>query len=339
MKTALDFQSGLFVHTQFLQRREDTFMKILRKHILLLHVVVFALLLGLAVELCEEIQTVKQAVYYRLFPEPAPEETEEERIPDDQVVLHPVEQKGTAWYSDHPLIYHAGGQIQGSSYTNSREAVENTLAENPGKCVIEMDFLRTSDGVLVCAHTWEDVVVNWTGPMTAEEFLSQKIQGKYTPMTAENLLHIMKENPQMYLVTDTKEDEALSTIIGDLVALCGRDPDVLSRMIIQLYTGREKSDIQQIYPFADEQFLFTIYKWGKWCLQVAQICNEENVAVITLSAGQMSEEDAALMKELGFTVYEHTINRADEAALALERGISGIYTDNLTPADLEYTTG
>ena len=45
------------------------------------------------------------------------------------------------------------------------------------------------------------------------------------------------------------------------------------------------------------------------------------------------------MKELGFTVYEHTINRADEAALALERGISGIYTDNLTPADLTYTTG
>ena len=317
-------------------------MKILRKHILLLHVVAFALLLGLAVELCEEIQTVKQAVYYRLFPEPAPEETEEtweERIPDDQVVLHPVEQKGTAWYSDHPLIYHAGGQIQGNSYTNSREAVENTLAENPGKCVIEMDFLRTSDGVLVCTHTWEDVVVNWTGPMTAEEFLSQKIQGKYTPMTAENLLHIMKENPQMYLVTDTKEDEALSTIIGDLVALCGRDPDVLSRMIIQLYTGREKSDIQQIYPFADEQFLFTIYKWGKWCLQVAQICNEENVAVITLPTGQMSEEDAARMKELGFTVYEHTINRADEAALALERGISGIYTDNLTPADLEYATG
>ena len=38
-------------------------MKILRKHILLLHLVAFALLLGLAVELCEEIQTVKQAVY------------------------------------------------------------------------------------------------------------------------------------------------------------------------------------------------------------------------------------------------------------------------------------
>lgn len=313
-------------------------MKFLRKHKLLMHVVVLVLLFGLVVEFCEEIQTVKQAVYYRLFPAPEPEESgepEEEIIPDDQVVLYPVEHTGEEWYADHPLIYHAGGQIQGSRYTNSLEAVENTLAEHPGKCVIEMDLLRTSDGVLVCTHKWSDAVANQEDPMTAEEFLSSKIQGKYTPMTAEDLLRIMKEHPQMYLVTDTKEKGELSSVIEELVTLCGRDPDVLSRLIIQLYTGREKTGIQQIYPFADEQFIFTLYKWGPWRLQAAQICNEENIAVITLPTGQMSDEHAALMKELGFTVYEHTINRADEAALTLKRGISGIYTDILTPVDLE----
>ena len=53
----------------------------------------------------------------------------------------------------------------------------------------------------------------------------------------------------------------------------------------------------------------------------------------------MNEDRFGLSKRSFRTVYEHTINRADEAALALERGISGIYTDNLTPADLEYATG
>ena len=52
----------------------------------------------------------------------------------------------------------------------------------------------------------------------------------------------------------------------------------------------------------------------------------------------MNEDRFGLSKR-SFCTYEHTINRADEAALALERGISGIYTDNLTPADLEYATG
>ena len=316
-------------------------MKFLRKYkILLMHIALIILLLGLMVEFCEEIQTVKQAVYYRLFPEPEVEAEEEEEgretiLPDDQVVLHPVEHTGTEWYLDHPLIYHAGGQIESSTYTNSLEAVEKTLLDNPEKCVVEIDLQRTSDGVLVCAHDWTDVLVSQTDPMTEEEFLTQKIQGRYTPMTAADLLRIMQENPQMYVVTDTKLKEPLASVIGDLVTLSEGDPDILSRLIIQLYTGREKSEIQEIYPFADEQFIFTIYGWGPWCLYVAQICNEENIGVITLPAGQMPGKDAALMKELGFTVYEHTVNRLDAAAEYLKLGISGFYTDCLTPGDLE----
>ena len=201
--------------------------------------------------------------------------------------------------------------------------------------MVEIDLQRTSDGVLVCAHDWTDVLVSQTDPMTEEEFLAQKIQGRYTPMTAADLLRIMQENPQMYVVTDTKLKEPLSSVIGDLVTLSEGDPDILSRLIIQLYTGREKSEIQEIYPFADEQFIFTIYGWGPWCLYVAQICNEENIGVITLPAGQMPGKDAALMKELGFTVYEHTVNRLDAAAEYLKLGISGFYTDCLTPGDLE----
>ena len=306
-----------------------------------MHIVVITLLFGLAVVFCEEIQSAKLAVYYKLFPESASEApplSPETIIPDDQIVLHPVEHTGTEWYLDHPLIYHAGGQIGSSTYTNSLEAVEKTLADNPEKCVVEIDLQRTSDGALVCAHDWTDVLLSRTDPMTEGEFLAQKIQGRYTPMTAADLLRIMKENPQMYVVTDTKLKEPLSSVIADLVALSGRDPDVLSRLIIQLYTGREKTEILNIYPFADEQFIFTIYGWGPWCLYAAQICNEESIGVIALPAGQMPGEDAALMKELGFTVYEHTVNRLDAAAEYLKLGISGFYTDCLTAGDLESIT-
>lgn len=153
-------------------------------------------------------------------------------------------------------------------------------------------------------------------------------------MTAQRMLEIMKENPQMYLVTDVKDDKNLTEIISQLAELCGWDESVLDRFIIQLYTGREKTAIQKIYPFEDSQFVFTTYKWGIWEHEAAQICNEENVSVIAVPGGQMSDEDAALMRDLGFTVYEFTINRVDKAQNELQRGIAGFYTDYLSPQDL-----
>lgn len=298
---------------------------ILRKHkYLLINLAVFCIFSLCAVQFCEEIQIVKEKIYYTLHPVPVPGAT------DDSITLYPTNVRGDEWFVDAPIIYHAGGEIYGSSYTNSLEAVEETLSE--GNFFIEIDLRYTSDGHLVCAHSWPDVYLENYEP-TLEEFLSSKIQGRFTPMTADMLIQIMEQNPRMHLVLDVKDAE-LTAVIEDMVALAENDPAVLDRFIIQLYTGREKPSVLDIYPFKDEQFLFTIYDWGVWQLEVAQICNEENVSVITVPYGQMSDEDAALMQELGFTIYEHTINRADSARETLARGISGIYTDTLFPEDL-----
>lgn len=299
----------------------------LKKHkFLLLNLLVLCALLLAAVQFCEEIQTVKETIYYTLHPVSVPGET------DDSITLHSVQTTGTEWFADAPMIYHAGGEIEGSSYTNSREAVENTLAE--GNCFIEMDLRYTSDGYLVCTHSWADAYPEDVQP-TLEEFRNSRIQGKFTPLTAEELIGIMTDNPQMYLITDIKNADGILPVIEDLVDLAGENASILDRFIIQLYTGREKSDVLKIYPFRDDQFIFTTYEWGVWQLEVAQICNEENISVITVPYGEMSDEDAALMQELGFTVYEHTVNRVDKARLSLQRGIAGFYTDTMAPEDLE----
>ena len=303
-------------------------MKTLKKHkLLLMHIVLLALLVGLTVEFAEEILTAKKAIYNMLH-------SVSDAASQEQVTLYPIVSEGDAWYLEHPLIYHAGGEIHGSSYTNSLEAVEKTLAEHTDKCFIEMDLARTSDGVLVCAHTWEDAFLDADRP-TLEQFLSRKIQGRFTPLTVERLVQIMAENPNMYLVTDIKsETGSVPTVISELVEMCGRDQDVLSRVVIQLYTGWEKTEVQEVYPFDDSQFLFTTYWQGPWNLGMAQVCNEMNIAVITVPYGVMPDADAALLKELGFTVYEFTVNRADEARKSLNRGIAGFYTDDLVPEDL-----
>lgn len=291
---------------------------------LFFHVIFFCVLGLCVVKFTEEIQALKEAVYYRIHPIAVAGES------NAQYTLRPVDVSGDEWFADAPLIYHAGGQIDGNVYTNSLEAVQKTLSE--GKNFIELDFRYTSDGHLVCAHAWYDVFPEDYEP-TLEEFLAAKIQGKYTPLTAEKVIQLMEENPQMYLVTDTKDADSVE-IIGKLVSLAQNDPKILNRFIVQLYTGREKNDMKALYPFEDSQFVFTTYKWGTWQHEVAAICNEENISVIAVPYEEMSDEDAAYMKELGFTVYEFTVDRGDYAKLSLERGISGFYTNGLSEGDL-----
>lgn len=121
-----------------------------KRRLLLLHILMLCGLLFLAVEFAEEIQTAKKAVYYMIHPKREPGDR------DAEIVLYPVENSGDEWFADYPLIHHAGGGIEGNTYTNSVEALENTLRKYPDKCVVEIDFLRTSDGELVCCHGWEE---------------------------------------------------------------------------------------------------------------------------------------------------------------------------------------
>lgn len=308
-------------------------MKPIRKYrMLLIHIVLLVFLAGLVLKFAEEILTVKEAIYCALFSEQLPSEEKAE-----QVALKAVENDGDEWYLERPLIYHAGGEIHGSSYTNSLEAVEKTLEEHPGKCFIEIDFQRTSDGALVCAHLWEDTFLGCTEAPSLDEFLDRKIQGKFTPLTAERLLQIMAENPDMYLVTDIKVgsvENSVVPLIAELVEMCGRDESILERFVIQLYSGLEKPEIKEIYPFDDDQFLLTTYMLGYWRPEMAQICSEQGIRVIALPHGQIPDEYVKDMTEKGYTIYEYTVNRADEAHAALARGICGFYTDNLVPEDL-----
>lgn len=325
-------------------QKESNNMQTLKKHkYLFLNLLVLCILSMLVLKYCEEIQTLKQDVFMSVQQLLRAKSVVSETVPTEEpdyaatenteppVEVHPVEANPDAWFADRPLIYHAGGDIQGYRYTNSLEAIEQTLAKE--QYFLEIDLQYTSDGHLVCAHTWSDVFPEEYQP-TLEEFLQAKVQGKFTPITAEDLLRIMTENPQMFLVVDVKEPGTITRVITDLVTLANQDSAILDRFIIQLYTGEEKSTLQEIYPFEDEQFLFTLYAIGYWQMEFAAHCSKENISVITLPQGWMPPEDAALLKELGFIVYEHTVNRVDIARQSLEKGISSFYTDTLSPEEL-----
>ena len=300
--------------------------KIRKNKLYFFHFAILCLLVLGVFQFAEEILSFKQQLYYALHPTPEPQETVTESLP-----MEPFLHEEGVWYTNTPLIYHGGGDIDGIALTNSMEAVNATLEK--GHYFIELDFMFTRDGQLVCAHDWERFYPDGYIP-TAEEFLSVKIEDRFTPLSAQSVVTIMRENPQMHLIIDTKEDN-LYLVVAELVSLAVQDPEIVDRFIIQLYNGYEKPFLNALYPFTDSQYLLTMYKLGDWDPAILQTCQVERIFILTTVAGLIPDEDIPMLRELGFTIYEHTINDPEYAISSLQRGICGFYTDSMEIDDLE----
>lgn len=94
-------------------------------------------------------------------------------------------------------IAHAGGSVNWYRYSNSLEAVRNSLEH--GVNYIELDLSVTSDSQLVAWHDWE---FEWTEVPTHNLFMARKIYGLFTPIDFPRIDSIMDSNPRLTLVTD-----------------------------------------------------------------------------------------------------------------------------------------
>lgn len=113
----------------------------------------------------------------------------------------------TNWFANPDLphyIAHAGGSVYRYMYSNSLEAVRNTLAH--GFDFMELDLSVTSDGELVAWHDWQ---FEWTEAPTHDEFMARKIYGLFTPIDFPRMDSILTANPQLTLVTDKISDPAV----------------------------------------------------------------------------------------------------------------------------------
>lgn len=299
--------------------------KITRKAtVIIFHLIVLLAFCLILFKFPEEIIKIKNKIYYLVQSSQADSNIDFSEYPQ-------MSHNGDEWFQDTQLVYHAGGGIDGLDYSNSKEALEATLSS--GNNVIEIDFAYTSDHQLVCMHEWEEQWSSENIPSLAE-FASQKIFGKYTPMTANDVVKYMENHPELYVVIDTKEDDH-PEVIRNLTELSSYDTSITDRFIIQLYKPGIKEQILEIYPFKDENFLFTAYKFGaRFPNKIMKICYDENIPVVTVPYGSWDEQAKELFTSKNFIIYEHTVNRPDYASKSLQMGVHGFYTDFLTEEDL-----
>ena len=122
-------------------------------------------------------------------------------------IICPMYYKKIDLSSTDYYIAHAGGMIDGHTYTNSLEAV--LLSIQKGYKYIELDLQLTTDSQLVCMHSIEDYRKMTNTPdsidISFRNFIKNKIYGRYTPLSAKEIaLIIMKYN--ITLVTDKISD-------------------------------------------------------------------------------------------------------------------------------------
>lgn len=246
-----------------------------------------------------------------------------------------VDQKSD--YLPSPLIIHAMGLVNGLPYTNSLEAFQVHYAN--GQRYFETDFSVTSDDQLVARHDWS----GWWQEGIDEEhvpteavFLNTPIFGSFTPLSLKDIIFLMQQYEDVYIITDTKDsDPILARKEISILVKTVREMDamdVLDRFVIQFYNTEMYEAIKDLYDFPD--YIFTLY--AVWYgdesefVDYCRFCVSNGVRTITMwdyrYAGNPKLSQIA--ERYGIAIYVHTVNDRETAEEMFSLGAYGIYTDD-----------
>jgi len=238
---------------------------------------------------------------------------------------------------DLPVVVHGLGFIEGHYVTNSLDAL--LVNYKRGFRVFEIDLNMTSDGHLVARHDWTPGHYQYlgqayppvAGPIPFETFMSLKIHGKYKPASWEDILKVMKEHPDLYVITDTKErgkDQVRRTFSYLVKAAKKVDPNILDRIIPQIYDPAMLSYIQSYHNL--RHIIYTLYHHIhiQSPEQLADWSVRNHITAVAAFPFRLKEDMRTALQKKGILIYAHTINNPAEAAAYRAQGI-GIYTDYL----------
>ncbi|CAK3148313.1 GP-PDE domain-containing protein [Vibrio crassostreae] len=154
------------------------------------------------------------------------------------------------------LIAHAGGGINGLKYTNSLEAMEQSIEH--GFKMIELDLLISSDGRIVAVHDWksfhEMTNSNNTGSISYKEFESKIIYDKYKTLNISKAIDVLDENDVVLVTDKIKNLSLLSKYIID------KDKSIIEVFSIDKYNEAIELGFNNVALNIDLNTLF-ILEW------------------------------------------------------------------------------
>ncbi len=257
------------------------------------------------------------------------------------------------WNHTYRVMAHAMGGIDNHDYTNSLDAFVQNY--NEGTKLFEIDLERTEEGDIVLTHTWKDFramlegydgVENWSA-FTNDEFKSAKIYGSYTTLSFADLLNIMEDLPDFYVIIDSKtfDTELTADMYNQAVAqIKEKDPELLKRFVPQAYNpdvyevvsgyGFDKIiyTLYSIYDTGDPQKIYEFIKDNNIPVVVMHMDNDWAEKVITDIYSYAKSQNY----ENNFSIYIHTVNDPVQAVdVVNEYHFFGIYSDFISESEFD----
>ena len=227
-------------------------------------------------------------------------------------------------------VAHAGGGINGKTYTNSLEALDYNVKN--GFSYFELDFSFTKDRQLVCIHDWKQNFNRTFGFLpkekpTLEAFESLvKNKSELEQCTLETLANWMKQNTAAFIITDIKEDnlEGLKIISENI-------PEFKRRIIPQIYDPRNYNEVKRM---GYKQVIWTLYRYNGSNDEVLHWTEKfDGLFAITMPKNRATSDLPRRLAERRIPTYVHTVNTVEEAHKFInDFGVMEIYTDFLRPA-------
>jgi glycerophosphoryl diester phosphodiesterase len=225
-------------------------------------------------------------------------------------------------------VAHAGGSIEGDTYTNSHEALDYNIKR--GFELFEIDFSWSKDQQLVCMHDWDRSFNRLFGFQikqrpTLEAFkkLNQEIS-RYNICTLDSLKYLMEKNKHIKIITDIKEKN-----IRALRIIAEEIKDYDSRIIPQIYHPSEYKIVKKL---GYKNIIWALYKFSGDNNRVLEQVDHLKLFAITMPPKRAKEKLGKKLKEKGIPTYVHTINSKKELKIYKENfGITEVYTDSLAP--------
>ena len=238
------------------------------------------------------------------------------------------------WMEETPaLIAHAGGGIGEATYTNSRDAL--IASYEAGHRVFEIAFDLTVDNALVASHgetKWRKLIGDEELVYSKKNIIRTPLCGQYRAMTLEDVVDFLSDYPDAYLITDSKYDDRSTVMLqfSQLVKYAEDiDPDVLERIIPQIYSEEMLDWVMAVYPF--RSVIYTLYKNAWTPESVFNFCRTSGVRFVTMPCKSFKPEIAGLLDQLDISIAVHTTNSEEDVNAFFENGVDMIYTDFLMP--------
>lgn len=244
-------------------------------------------------------------------------------------------------WTKYNLVAHALGGIDNHGHVNTKEAFIHNY--NKGLRVFEVDFQLTSDNHLVLLHDWGwfHKITNEEGnshPVSFDEFKKRKIHNKFQPSSIEDLIDLLIEYKDAYIITDSKylEQEAIKQEFNQLVSVAKqKDESVLDRFIIQIYDKNMFETVMNIHKFKSTIYALYMCQGSTSDEEAINFCIKNGIKAISFDTTRATPEFLAKIKSARLHSYIHTVNDIEEIKNYLSLGATGIYQDFVAPCDID----